>query len=290
MENAFILAAKSGADPDKIHQLRKQWRNLNQIVSLVEGRLLEILERMAAGGSAGATELKFQSDRLEALGQTIKLMEKMKNDSTRDPINSLESLKTQLKQIVSDRFDSAIAGAKPITPSTGKEFNLESSKLVLNSLRATNSERWMNDVVKWGVLDLNLQRRNGVDEEKLFAIKNDKMKIIIPMLEERVEREVWTEMSHDALEAESETLIQMASLPRKEVREMLNESEGFDIATSQVRPSLINSQSSSLSSQSHSVEGSVIEVPTLKSIESVQSDNCFEDNSRRGVTPEDDFS
>ena len=187
VEDAFILAAKRGANPQKIERLRNQWKNLVSITLRAGDSLIDKLGEMTATDPVEAAELQFQATRLEALSETAKLLSKMKKPSPVLNDSKIEEKRRELRKIVSDRLDAAVEGVPPAVK--GDAFKLVSTPDILNSHRKTLSERWLNDVLKWQAIDLNLQRRNGVDKAELLRLKKDKQVVILSQLEARIAHE-----------------------------------------------------------------------------------------------------
>lgn len=97
------------------------------------------------------------------------------------------------------------------------EFALSSSPEELQALRKSNTLRWLNDVLKWQVIDMNIQLRRVERSESLRKQIEVKKEIIKKMLRLRVEQS-GSLMKLDAANKSLETTIKkltLASSPRQ---------------------------------------------------------------------------
>ena len=74
-------------------------------------------------------------------------------------------------------------------------FLMESSPQDLDLIRKSNSMRWLNDVLKWQVIDLNLQHRNRTDTILLRKQIEAKKDLIKQIIRGRVQRSVTLQQS-----------------------------------------------------------------------------------------------
>jgi hypothetical protein len=219
VEDAFILAAKMGADPAKLEELRNQWKNLMSTVLRVGDHLIDKLGSLANTDPDETERLKFQSQRFQALNQTAQLLRRIKAPEVAVDPPDISEIKRILKTTIKDRLEAAVSGK----PAPRSALTMVSSAEQLDQHRATNSERWLNDQLKWQVLDLSLQRRLEMDKAKLRQLKEEKQRMLLAELEARIDREVMLEIQADRLDEEAETILALADLPRKEVRSLIAE-------------------------------------------------------------------
>jgi hypothetical protein len=66
------------------------------------------------------------------------------------------------------------------------EFALSTSHEELDSVKSTNSMRWLNDVLKWQVLDMNLQLRRRHSAVELRRLIETKKEIIREIMSDKV--------------------------------------------------------------------------------------------------------
>ena len=211
VQEAFILAAKQGANPQKLERLRNQWKNLVALTLKAGDSLIDKLGEMTATDPAEAAELKFQAARLEALSETAKLFQRMKRPSENLSESKVGQMKRQVLDIVSQRLDAAVDAVH--VPKTDA-FKMTSSPELLNSHRATLSDRWLNDVLKWQAIDLNLQRRSGLDREELLKLKEEKQRAILDQLEARIATQLHSSAIEDEADAMLAALEDKSSRPR----------------------------------------------------------------------------
>jgi hypothetical protein len=97
----------------------------------------------------------------------------------------------KLKAVLADEVEKLLCSVNMTSgkvPTDQVAFLLESSTDEIDAIRRTNSMRWLNDVLKWQILDLNTQIHNGVREGALKASIEAKKTLITEIIHSKVQQ------------------------------------------------------------------------------------------------------
>ena len=244
VESAFLEAGRRGEEISRLERLRAEWRGLLLLVSRSAARMTRMLNGLSSD-SKTSLERDFEESRIDSLRGVAKVIgmtrdKKVKStdgfnvlplyaQSMRQLISSINSLpnddpvgedisrlRKEFQSQVEDRLNAAIEGRRVVSYPAGSEFTLTSEPDELNSLRSTNTQRWLTDVLKWQVIDINLQRRRRGRGAELAALVEEKKKMIFSILDERVFREVTDGVKGVArIEAVAQRLLQVGDEEEK---------------------------------------------------------------------------
>ena len=222
VESSFVSCARAGGDPSHLEELRSEWQGFLALVSKLSIRLVNFIDLHrpdCKDKDKLLAERIFQEARIEALNNAARMIAKTRDPgaallaavrSVTDPgVACIQTIKDQLREEIKSQLHAAANGRR-VSPaiSCSDAFSLASDPDLLNSLRATNTQRWLTDVLKWQVLDLNLQRREKADAETLQELLMQKEKDILAAMESRVDKEMNSgSVRRHALESAADSLL-----------------------------------------------------------------------------------
>ena len=108
----------------------------------------------------------------------------------RDQCNTLrertEFIESRLEKRVDSVFDSFKLNSTHHSASESVEFALSSTVEELDTIRKTNTMRWLNDVLKWQAIDMNIQTRKQAQIREYRQLMDVKKRRIKEMLHEKI--------------------------------------------------------------------------------------------------------
>lgn len=201
---------------DKFGSLREEWRDLLGVVFETGMMIKSLSEHHAANTSPETFDLELH--RLTAMSKAATIVADMRcpdlggesaSPSTvaHTDVGSLEMMMTVVKEAeqaqtaqsalvdakvrdmeacleseVDKSLDSFSSSSMRAGNSSSIEFALTSSHEEIDAIKSSNSMRWLNDVLKWQVLDMNIQLRQkheAIYFERLIKIKKEVIREVI---------------------------------------------------------------------------------------------------------------
>lgn len=161
----------------ELHRL-KTLSNLSRLVALAPDESSPISVGFPNASSTVASEIV---DPIE------KVSELYLNQS--DGINrNVDKLSATLESIVDKALDKFQVDSVASADSDSVEFALMSSPEELESVKQSNTMRWLNDVLKWQAIDMHIQLRRVHKSQTLRGLIDSKKRIIKDVLRTKVDQ------------------------------------------------------------------------------------------------------
>ena len=137
------------------------------------------LSRPQAGGDS-------QTEPLEKMVTILRESERAQRAQAALLESSATETESAYARIVEEAFAVFSSECDRPKKSHSIEFALSTSHEELDSVKSTNSMRWLNDVLKWQVLDMNLQLRRRHSAVELRRLIETKKEIIREIMSDKV--------------------------------------------------------------------------------------------------------
>ena len=186
---------------------------------------LQSTEGIGGGTLETSLRLTSSSDVVEAVINPIEDSRQMYLDECSALLDKAENLKELLSDEIDHRLRKVNAESLANVKSESIEFAVSAEPHELDAFRKTNTMRWLNDVLKWQVIDMNVQMRKQAHIEEYRALLNTKKSKIKEILCNKIDKaaelkqiQIANRMLDRALEGLGEDDMQNLTLARISAR------------------------------------------------------------------------